>query len=112
MQQTLSGCAFCDAPPKSEIGEAHTWGQDERVTCPICIDCAVQEQVDPAEQDHHACDSCGLIVDTLPALTRFRVELGHLEGTLHLCVRCSPSGPATYWTRDLDEHLVATRESR
>jgi hypothetical protein len=34
------------------------------------------------------------------------VELGHLEGTLHLCVRCSPGGPGTYWTRDLDEHLV------
>ena len=47
-----------------------------------------------------------LIVDAPAALTRFRVELGHLEGPLHLCVRCSPSGPATYWTRDLAEHLV------
>ena len=39
-------------------------------------------------------------------LTRFRVELGHLEGLLHLCVRCSPGRPATYWTWDLDEHMV------
>ncbi|MEE6209221.1 hypothetical protein U3A55_03470 [Salarchaeum sp. III] len=38
--------------------------------------------------------------------TSFRVELGHLDGTVHLCVRCSPGGPATYWTRDLDDHVV------
>ncbi|WP_449271762.1 DUF7558 family protein, partial [Halonotius terrestris] len=43
----------------------------------------------------------------LAALTRFRVELGHLEGPLQLCARCSPGGLATYWTRDLTEHLVA-----
>ncbi|MFT4923549.1 MAG: hypothetical protein ACI8XM_002776, partial [Haloarculaceae archaeon] len=29
MQQTLSGCAFCDSPPGAEMGEAHTWGKDE-----------------------------------------------------------------------------------
>jgi len=23
------------------------------------------------------------------------------------CARCSPGGLATYWTRDLEEHLVA-----
>jgi hypothetical protein len=34
------------------------------------------------------------------------VELGHLEGPLQLCARCSPGGPATYWTRDLEPHLV------
>jgi hypothetical protein len=39
-------------------------------------------------------------------LTRFRVELGHLEGPLQLCERCSPGGLATYWTRDLEEHMV------
>ena len=50
----------------------------------------------------------GLIVDALAALTRFRVELGHLEGPVQLCERCSPSGLATYWTRDLEEHLVRT----
>jgi hypothetical protein len=111
MQQTLSGCAFCDAPPSAERGEAHTWGKDEQVTSPICIECAVQERSDPKDRDHFACDGCGLVVDTLAALTRFRVELGHLEGPLHLCVRCSPGGPATYWTRDLDDHLVATPES-
>lgn len=33
---------------------------------------------------------------------------GHLEGPLQLCARCSPGGPATYWTRDLEKHLVAT----
>ena len=47
MQQTLSGCAFCDAPPGSETGDAHTWGADERITHAICVDCAIQEQADP-----------------------------------------------------------------
>ncbi|WP_438267431.1 DUF7558 family protein [Halomarina litorea] len=46
------------------------------------------------------------------ALTRFRVDLGHLEGTLHRCVRCSPGGLTTYWTRDLDEHLVRDATSQ
>ena len=108
MQQTLVGCAFCDAPPGTETGEAHTWGQDERVTHPLCVDCAIQTEPDPDERDFHACDGCGLVVDTLAALTRFRVELGHLEGALQLCERCSPGGLATYWTRDLEEHLVST----
>jgi len=39
-------------------------------------------------------------------LTRFRIELGHLEGSLQLCERCSPGGLATYWTRDLEAHVV------
>ena len=106
MQQTLSGCAFCDTLLGSVRGDAVTWGKDERVSHPICVDCAIQAQADPDDRDHHACDSCGLIVDTLAALTRFRVELGHLEGPLHLCARCNPGGPATYWTRDLDEHVI------
>jgi hypothetical protein len=67
MQQTLAGCAFCDARPGSETGEAHTWGKDERVTHPICVDCAIQEQPDPDERDHYACDACGLVVDALAA---------------------------------------------
>jgi len=80
MQQTLSGCAFCDSLPDAEMGEAHTWGKDERVTHPICVDCAVQNRPDPEERDHHACDGCGLVVETLAALTRFRVELGRRSG--------------------------------
>ncbi|WP_368410914.1 DUF7558 family protein [Halomarina pelagica] len=112
MQQTLSGCAFCDALPGSERGAAVTWGKDERVSHPICVDCAVQARADPDDRDHHACDGCGLIVDALSALTSFRVVIGHLEGTLRLCAQCSPGGPATYWTRDLDEHLVARSQSR
>ena len=63
-------------------GEAYTWGKDERVTHPICVDCAIQSSLDPDDRDHHACDGCGLVVDALAALTRFRVELGHLEGPL------------------------------
>ncbi|WP_115864520.1 DUF7558 family protein [Halorussus litoreus] len=106
MQQTLSGCAFCDALPDSETGEARTWGKDELVTHPICVDCAIQERSDPDELDHCTCDGCGLVVDALPALTSFCVAIGHLEGTLHLCARCSPGGPATYWTRDLDAHVI------
>ena len=47
MQQMLSGCAFCDSPPGAETGEAHTWGKGERVTYPICADCALQERPDP-----------------------------------------------------------------
>jgi len=105
MQQTLMGCAFCD-PPGAEVGEAHTWGEDERVTHPICVDCAIQTEPDPNERDHVACDVCGLVVDALAALTRFRVELGHLEGPLQLCDRCSSGSLATYWTRDLEAHIV------
>lgn len=107
-QQTLTGCAICDASSRTADGEAQTWGRDERVTLPICVDCAVQAQPDPDVPGHHACDDCGLVVDALAALTRFRVELGHLEGTLQLCAPCSPNGPATYWTRDRGEHRVAT----
>ena len=47
MQQTLVGCAFCDAPSVTETGEAHTWGQDVRITHPICVDCAIQTRPDP-----------------------------------------------------------------
>ncbi|CAJ52296.1 DUF7558 family protein [Haloquadratum walsbyi] len=103
----LVGCAFCDAPPGTETGEAHTWGTDERVTHPICVDCAIQTESDPDKRNRYACDGCGVVVDTLAALTRFRVELGHLEGPLQLCERCSPDGLATYWTRDLEGHLVS-----
>ena len=107
MQQTLVGCTFCDAPPSTETGEAHTWGQDERVTHPICVDCAIQVEPNPDKRKHVACDGCGLVVDTLAALTR-PGRTGHLEGPLRLCERCSPGGLATYWTRDLEEHPVAT----
>lgn len=106
MQQTLSGCTFCDALPGAETGEAHTWGKEARITHPICIDCATQARPDPDEVDQYACDGCGLVVDALAALTRFRVELGHLEGPLQFCARCSPDGPATYWTRSLEEHVA------
>jgi hypothetical protein len=105
-QQTLAGCAFCEAPPGTETGIAYTWGKEERVNHPICVDCAIQETPDPDERDHYACDSCGLVVDALAALTRFRIELGHLEGPIQVCARCSPGGPATYWTRDLEAHIV------
>ncbi|MFC7116588.1 hypothetical protein ACFQH2_18785 [Natronoarchaeum sp. GCM10025703] len=106
MQLTLVGCAFCDAPSSTETGEVHTWGQDERVTHPIYVDCVIQTRPDPDERDHVACDGWGLVVDALAALTRFRVEFGHLEGPLQLCEHCSPGGLATYWTRDLEKHMV------
>jgi hypothetical protein len=60
------------------------------------------------EKEQIAQDRDATSIDTLAALTRFRVELGHLEGPLQLCARCNPGGLATYWTRDLEEHLVAT----
>ena len=74
MQQTLSGCAFCDARSGAERGEAHTWGNDERITHSICVDCVIQTRPDPDERDRYACDGCGLVVDALAALTRFRVN--------------------------------------
>lgn len=70
---------------------------------PICVDCAIQTEANPDERDRFACDGCGIVVDALAALTQFRAELGHLEGPLQLCERCSPRGFATYWTRDLDD---------
>jgi hypothetical protein len=105
-QQTLVGCAFCAAPPGTDTGIAYTWGKDERVRYPIRVDCATQVTPAPEQRDHYASDGCGLVVDALAARTRFRVELGHLEGPLQQYARCSPSGLATYWTRDLEEHLV------
>jgi hypothetical protein len=109
-QQTLVGCAFCAAPPGTDTGTAYTWGKDERVSHPICVDCATQVTPDPEQRDHYACDGCGLVVDALAALTRFRVELGHLEGPLQFCAHCCPDGPATYWTRDLADHCVESAE--
>lgn len=67
MQQTLAGCAFCEALSGADAGEAHTWGKEERVTHAICVDCAIQAQADPEDRDHHACDGYGLVVDALPA---------------------------------------------
>ena len=107
MQQTLTGCRFCEAPPSDQLGEARTWGHDDLVTYPICINCAIQETDDPDERGHHPCDGCGLVVGTGAALTRFRVELGHLKGTLRFCEQCSPGGLATYWTCDLSDHVVS-----
>ena len=78
-QQTLAGCAFCEAAPGTETGAAYAWGKEKRVSHPICVDCAIQVTPDPGERDRYARDSCGLVVDALAALTRFRVELGHLE---------------------------------
>jgi len=43
------------------------WGENERVTHPICVDCAIQTEPDPDERDHYACDGCGLVVDALAA---------------------------------------------
>ena len=106
MQQTLNGCRFCETPPSDQLGEARTWGHDDLVTYPICINCTIQETDDPDERGHHTRDG-GLIVDTAAALTRFHVELAHLEGTLRFCERCSPGGRATYWTRDLGDHIVS-----
>ncbi len=104
-QRPIDGCAFCNVPPGPKTGEADTRDRDKRVTHLICANCAIQTEPDSDECDHIA---RRLVVDTLAALTRFRVELGHLEGPIQLCARCSPGGLATYWTRDLEEHLVAT----
>src|SRR6056297_2602365 len=93
MQQTLSGCASARRCPVLTLAR-NTGGERRLGHPPICVDCAIQARPDPDERDHHACDGCGLVVDTLAALTRFRVELGHLKGALQLYARCSPGGPA------------------
>ncbi|MBP2252754.1 hypothetical protein J2754_003100 [Halarchaeum solikamskense] len=80
-QQTREGCAFCDAGPDVRLGQAGSWGKDELITHPICVECALREHPDPAEQHCFACDGCGCLVDAVAALTRYRVQLAHLEGT-------------------------------
>ncbi|WP_449405102.1 DUF7558 family protein [Halopiger aswanensis] len=102
----LTGYAFCDAPLDTEIGEAHTWGQDERITRPICVDCAIQTESDPDERNHVACDGCGACRGHARSADVILRRTGDLEGPLQLCARCSPGGLATYWTRDLEEHLM------
>ena len=123
-QQTLAGCAFCEAAPGTETGTAYTWGKrsgsptpsvwtarskqsripTSAITMPTT---AVGSSSMPSQRRRRVAPAAS--GTSGPArLTRFRVELGHLEGPLQLCARCSPDGPATYWTRDLDEHLVAT----
>jgi hypothetical protein len=105
-QRRLGGCAFCDAGPTAVAGTAFTWGVDERLAFDICRDCALQATPDPDDAGHHACDGCGVVVDTGAALAHVRVRVGRLEGTIRLCERCCPDGPASYWTRALDEHRV------
>ena len=123
MQQTLSGCGFCDSPPGAEMGEAHTWGKDERVTHPICVDCAVQERPDPEEHDHHACDGCGLVVDALAAspalppaasgtfgpaqLTRFRVNSTISRGRCSCVGDVVPAGPRRTG-REISSHTLSS----
>lgn len=107
MQQTLSGCAFCEAVPGTDVGKAHTWGKDKRVTHPICVDRAIQSNLDPDDRDHHACGSRGLVVDKLSTYTGPR-RTRPPRSPLQLCARCSTGDPASYWTRDLGKHLVVT----
>ncbi|MXR40801.1 hypothetical protein GRX01_05530 [Halobaculum sp. WSA2] len=110
MRRTVTGCAFCDAGPGVDVGDAHTWGVDDLVTHPICVDCAVRERT-AQRADLVACDGCGLGLDTAAALTSFRVEVGRLDGVIQLCGECSPDGPATHWTRDPEDHAVQFADS-
>lgn len=81
MQRTLTGYRFCEGAPSTDLGDARTWGYDDFVTPPLCTDCALREVADPDEREQYACDGCGIVVGTGAALTRFRVELGHLEAS-------------------------------
>jgi len=51
-QQPIGGCAFCETMTGTRFGTAYTWGNDERVSHPICPDCAIQTEPDPDERDH------------------------------------------------------------
>jgi hypothetical protein len=75
----------------------------------VCIDCSwvriyhlLRISTEPI-----ICNGCGLEVNTLAARIWFRDDLGHLEGPIQVCARCSPGGTATYWTRDLEAHIVS-----
>ncbi|WP_254810790.1 DUF7558 family protein [Natronosalvus amylolyticus] len=87
MQYTLAGCAFFDASSGTEADEAYSWGKDERISHPICVDTVIQTRPDLDEREHYACDGCELVVNALAALTRFRVEFEPLEGSLQFCGR-------------------------
>jgi len=108
MQQTLTGCAFCDARPGAETGEAHTWGQTNGSPTRAAPTARSSRSQVPTCPITPLATPCGLVIDALAALTRFRVELGHLEGPLQLCERCSPDGLATYWTRKLEKHSLSS----
>ena len=94
--------------PSHRLSTIESWGKEERVSHPICVDCAIQSTPDPESRDHYACDSCGIVVDAFAALTRFRVELGHLEahsssvrGVVRVGRRRTgrvTSGPISSWT--------------
>nr|WP_020222643.1 hypothetical protein [Halarchaeum acidiphilum] len=86
---------FYDAGPDVRRGEAGSGGRDELITHPICVACALREQPDPDDAHRFACDGCDCLLDVVAALTRYRVQLGHLEGTHRLCAGCRPNGPAT-----------------
>ena len=118
--RSLVGCAFCmttlTAHEIDQFGTARTWGKDDLVNLPICPTCALQHQHLPASArdrpDRFACDDCGLVVNCLAALTNFRVQIGHLEGVLQLCANCALEGPATYWTRELEPHVITRSDER
>jgi len=109
MQQTLTGCAFCSVTPRPvprvarRIPGAKTSGS----LTPSVSTVRSRRNWIPTNAITTPATAVGSSSTPLAALTRFRVELGHLEGPLQLCERCSPGGLATYWTRDLEEHLVA-----
>ncbi len=123
MQQILPGCAFRDALPSSDLGEAHTWGRKNGLlTRSVSIVRSRHSQIPTSATTTPGTDADSSSTHSrrrrrfTPAssgtfgparLTRFQVKLGHLEGPLQLCARCSPNGSATYWTRDL-EYLVAS----
>ncbi len=72
MWQTLADCTFCDALSGTGSGKAHTWGQDEQVTNPICVDCVIKAEPGPGERDHCTCDGCcRLVVDMIAASPAF-----------------------------------------
>lgn len=105
-QQRLGGCPFCDAGSAAVTGTAFTWGVDDQLVCDVCRDCALHAESGPDDPGHHVCDGCGVVVDTGAALAHVRITIGRLDGTIRLCERCCPDGPASHWTRNLDEHRV------
>ncbi|WP_425601462.1 DUF7558 family protein [Halobaculum roseum] len=57
--------------------------------------------------DNFVCDSYGLVVAALAALTGFRVEVRHLEGPSQVRSRCSPSGARMHLICDFNAYNVS-----
>lgn len=91
---SIRSCDFCSTVVADHFGTASSWGDDERVVETICVDCALQD-----EGDADVCDGCGWEAMSPAHLATYRVNIGHLEGTIRLCLDCAPPDESTHWVK-------------